>query len=485
MPPIKSLIVVFDGLRPDMVTTDLMPHLRAFQAAHAAFPLSCCAFPSETRVNAASLVTGCHAGRHGVVGNQFHAAAVFSDRWIRTSVREDLVAADAAFEGHLIQAPSLGERLAAAGHTLAVISTGSSGSGWLLHHRAEALGQLRWLSHGAVHSTPHDAWTDIEHRFGPPPPVAIPQTARIEHATAVLLDHVVPVVDPDVAVIWFTEPDYTYHYRGIGSPETLAALRGVDAAFGRIVDSWRRLPDHDRRALFVASDHGHVTNRDRIDLVTTMRGAGFSLDTRAVGDADLGLVPGSVSALSIRRRDAGLARDVVGWLADQPWCGALFSAGPDAVAGALDGTLNRAVLGLGGSRAADLLFTLAHDDDPGDGGWPGGALHDSELPAGGGYHGGLHQREMANVLMAGGAAFRAGFASPCPAGIIDILPTVLRLLGLPGNGCDGRSLSEALVDGVPPAFSTRRLAMTAGRHAHHVIVSRAGDTDYVHAGGRG
>src|SRR4029434_8900252 len=94
-----------------MVTPALMPHLHAFQSAHCRFPSSRCVFPSETRVNAAALVTGCNAGRHGVVGTQFHAAAVFSERWIRTGDRTDLVAADAAFPSGLLQVASLGERL--------------------------------------------------------------------------------------------------------------------------------------------------------------------------------------------------------------------------------------------------------------------------------------------------------------------------------------------------------------------------------------
>jgi hypothetical protein len=482
---VRSLIVVFDGLRPDMVTPALMPHLHAFQSAYCRFPNSRCVFPSETRVNAAALVTGCNAGRHGVVGNQFHAASVFAHRWIRTSESADLLVADAAFTGGLVQVPSLGERLAAAGRRLAVVSTGSTGSGWLLHHRAEALGQFRWLAHGAAHSTPADAWAEIGRRFGPPPPVATPQTPRIEHATTVLLDHVLPVVDPDVAILWFTDPDYTYHYRGIGSAESAAALRGVDTAFGRIIDAWQRAPDRDERAIFVASDHGHITNRDRIDLVASMTSSGFSVDTRAAGDADLGLVPGSVSALTLRRRDDGLARAAVDWLAGQPWCGALFSGGPQDSQGAVPGTLSRSLLGLDSTRTADLLFTLAHDDAPGDGGWPGGGLHDSNLPPAGGNHGGLHPREMNNTLLAAGTMFRTGFASPCPAGIVDLVPTVLHLLGLPATGCDGRLLSEALADGDMPAHDTRRLAMTAGRHAHHLRVSRAGTTQYVDGGGRG
>lgn len=485
MPQTRSLIVVFDGLRPDMVTPTLMPHLHAFQSTYCRFPKSRCVFPSETRVNAAALATGCTAGRHGVVGNQFHAAAVFPDRWIRTSEREDLMAADAALTGGLIQVPSLGERLAAAGRTLATVSTGSTGSGWLVHHRAEALGQFRWSVHGPQHSTPAVAWAEIADRFGPPPASAVPQAPRVDHATTVLLDYVLPTLYPDVAILWLTDPDYTYHYRGIGSAEAAAALRGVDDAFGRIVTAWQHTPDRDQRAIFVASDHGHITNRDRIDLVAAMTSGGFSVDIRAEGAADLGLVPGSAAALGIRRRDNGLARAVVDWLAEQPWCGALFSNGPDETAGAIAGTHNRALLGLDSNRTADLLFTLAHDDAPGDGGWPGGGLHDSNLPPSGGNHGGLHPREMNNMLLAAGAAFRTGFASPCSAGIVDVMPTVLHLLGLPATGCDGRVLSEALVDGDTPAHGTQRLVRTAGRHAHHVSVSRTGTTLYVDGGGRG
>src|SRR3546814_18924264 len=47
-----------------------------------------------------------------------------------------------------------------------------------------------------------------------------------------------PELAPDVMILWYCEPDNSYHYRGIGTDANLAALRHVDAEFGRIL-AWR------------------------------------------------------------------------------------------------------------------------------------------------------------------------------------------------------------------------------------------------------
>ena len=67
----RVLIIVFDALRPEFVTPDLMPRLTAFAEAGAWFRNHHSVFPTETRVNQSSVVTGCYPARHGVVANQF------------------------------------------------------------------------------------------------------------------------------------------------------------------------------------------------------------------------------------------------------------------------------------------------------------------------------------------------------------------------------------------------------------------------------
>ena len=67
----RVLIVAFDALRPDMVTTALMPNLYQFAAKGTHFPEARSTFPTETRVNQTALITGCYPERHGIVGNRF------------------------------------------------------------------------------------------------------------------------------------------------------------------------------------------------------------------------------------------------------------------------------------------------------------------------------------------------------------------------------------------------------------------------------
>ncbi len=480
----KVLVVVFDGLRPDMVVPGLMPNLHRFAVGHCAFPRSRAVFPSETRVNAAAVVTGCDPARHGLIANQFHAAAAFADHPVNTSKMDHLLVADRAWNGGLMQAPTLGERLHAAGKSLAVVSTASTGATWLLNPHAERLGQLRWSAHGDAWGAPADELATIARRFGPVPPVAIPSTARIDHATSVWLDHVRPGLDPDVAILWFADPDWTYHYSGIGTPEALACLAGADRAFGRIVDAWQRSPDRDRRQIVTLSDHGHVTTLERIDLVAAFNAAGFPTDTRAADADGLALVPGSPAGLTLRRRDPGLARDVVAWLAEQSWCGLILSAGGEGDQGGIAGTLSHRLLGIAHPRSADILFTLRDDDEPGSGGWPGRCRYDYAIPLGGGMHGGLHPRELNNWLAVGGSAFHEATVSPCPAGIVDVAPTILHLLGLPAEGCDGRVLGEALVGGETPDHRSWTVETSLAGHAQRLSLSQTAGTRYIDSGTR-
>jgi hypothetical protein len=57
-----------------------------------------------------------------------------------------------------------------------------------------------------------------------------------------------------------------------------------------------------------------------------------------------------------------------------------------------------------------------------------------------GQHGGLGAYEQSPVLMIQGAGFHGGAASAERAHIVDLAPTILRHLGLPCGGMDGRAL---------------------------------------------
>jgi hypothetical protein len=133
-----------------------------------------------------------------------------------------------------------------------------------------------------------------------------------------------------------------------------------------------------------------------------------------------------------------------------------------------------------------VLFTLRSDGRPSAAGLPGTILYDGALERGAGIHGGLSRAELRTLLLFGGSRIRPG-SSEVPAGIVDIAPTVLALLGLPGAATmDGRILSEA-IDGLDPPTAARTSetweAAGAG-YAQRLSRLRLGEHVWLDEGGR-
>ncbi len=431
----RVLLVVFDGLRRDFVTPERTPTLDRFRRRSADFPWSRTVFPSETRVAVSSLVTGCHPGAHGIVGNAFISRT--SGR-IQTARLADLDRLAAARGGSLLDRPSLGERLAAAGLRMAVVSTASPGATRLLNHRAAELGHVTLSAHGEEASQPAQAMAAAVAKAGPVPPGAQPNTPRLHWSVDALLDHVIPDLDPDLAVLWLSDPDSTWHYRGIGSADGIAALTGADAAFARVL-AWAEAEPAERRPMIIVmSDHGHVTARATIDVETLVR------ERFGTPEHESGYSGG----ISFAGDDEGERASVARWLLEQPWCGQVFTRGGDGRVGLVPGSFDRRLVACDHTDAPDLYYCLATDDADDAHGVDGGCLFHNAIPVGGSIHGGLHPRELANVLIVGGAGAKDGYSSPFPAGTTDVAPTILGHLGIADReGIDGRTLSEGLVGG--------------------------------------
>jgi len=43
------------------------------------------------------------------------------------------------------------------------------------------------------------------------PHAGVPNAARVDFAGRILLEHVLPVLRPDVALLWLSEPDIAFH----------------------------------------------------------------------------------------------------------------------------------------------------------------------------------------------------------------------------------------------------------------------------------
>src|SRR5262245_1506437 len=122
----KQLLVIFDGLRPDYVTPDVMPNLYAFGQRGIVFSRHHSVFPTVTRVNTSSISTGSYPERHGLLGNSVFFPQVDPTRFLDTSDRLQMVRVNTATNGNLLMATTMDEALQAAGKKLPVVSAGST-----------------------------------------------------------------------------------------------------------------------------------------------------------------------------------------------------------------------------------------------------------------------------------------------------------------------------------------------------------------------
>ena len=479
----RVLIVSFDGLRPDMVTPALMPNLTAFAQSGVHCTHSRATFPTETRVNQAALVTGCYPTRHGIVGNKFLEPVASPGKLFNTGDETQLAEGDRKLNGKLLDVPVLGEILAQHNKDLAVISAGTPGGTRMLHHRAETSGGFRLALHRPDASVPAEHVDAVLHRLGPIPKHEIPSLGWLTYSTNAYLSYIEPQLKPNVCILWFCEPDNSYHFRGIGSEPNLTAIRHADAEFGRIL-RWREQSEAgDRLQVITMSDHGQLTVVGQaVDIAGGLREAGFTVGETVSEGADAALALASAGGIYVRDSDAELTRAIVRWLQAQSWCGPLFTREGK------HGTLSHAQVGIEHRRAPDIGLVLRNDDAVNEHGVAGSCQHDSTFyPIGGGLHGGLHRFELNNWLAMSGDAFRTAYESSLPTGLIDILPTVLTVLGLDiPDSVQGRVLRETLVHHtdalLPEVFQKTFTADGESDYRAHLSVNFVGETYYLERG---
>src|ERR671917_408146 len=123
----RAFVMVWDGMRPDLISPELTPSLWALAEGGVRFAESHAVFPTVTRINSATLATGCLPSGHGIVGNSLYAAAVDPNGPFNTGDHRALEALIRLRGGRLLPRDTLADRVAEAGGRTVVVSTGSPG----------------------------------------------------------------------------------------------------------------------------------------------------------------------------------------------------------------------------------------------------------------------------------------------------------------------------------------------------------------------
>jgi arylsulfatase A-like enzyme len=432
------LVMIVDGLRPDYVTSDLMPRLTSLGERGIVFEAHHAVFPTVTRVNSSSITTGSYPETHGLMGNSIYIPRVDAARPLDTADRENLEAvADA--DGPLLTAPSLPEILQKSGKTVLVASAGSAGSAFLLSPVAGT---------GTIINTdfisPPLLSARVAERIGPAPPAATPNAARNRYAVDAYLRAGLEDLHPDVTFMWFGDPDATGHAHGIGSETTRNALRLVDAEIGRIEDTLRSKGLLDRTNVLVTSDHGFSTHTGELRLTELLARV-----SRPMSDGSRDIVNAGGSVHLRGAADLSRLTAIAAELQQRPEVGAIFSRPrPNGGSeGIVPGTLSFDVARWNHARSGDLLVSANWTHDVNKAGYKG-----TTAQGGAAGHGTSSMYDIHNTLIASGPDFKEQTVSTVPTGNVDLAPTLLHLLGLPPPATmTGRVIHEALRHGPLPS----------------------------------
>ena len=414
----RVVIVICDGLRADMVTPEFTPNLMRIAGAGNRFMNHRGVFPSTTRTTAAAIATGCLPARNGLEGN---AVALDLGKGLEVfsvgppAFRDKLAQAT----GRTLKVPTMSELVRDHGGAV-IYANASPGAGMFLDpdghghmvHRDVAFGPGR--AAGTPHKASHDASGDAD-------------------LTRRFIDDILHGLKPALSLIWQCEPDHTQHSVPLGSPAHLDVVRAADAQAGRIFDNIQSDIDCGEVLFICASDHGHETIGEVVDLETVLVEAGLK---DGPGSPDVAIAPQGTSATIYLSADAESRRDeIAALLHTDPRIGQVI-VGEDLAAFGIDpdGGIAIAVVG----HATDA---------PSADGMPGTSIaFQGDLKIsnniGCGQHGGLGKYEQSPFLICAGSGFQRGVRTEAATSVIDIAPTAMRHLGLDGSGMDGRALQS-------------------------------------------
>lgn len=426
----KTLIVFFDGLRPDYITSEQMPNLYAFRQKSSVGKHHHSVFPTVTRVNSASYATGAYPGTHGILGNAVYFPEVNKNKSIGTS-HNDLSKVIAAISEPLLSAVTLGEVLQTAGERMMVFSSGTTGQAFLQNHK---------ISGGAIINPslilPDSFKAQVLADLGEVSTEGLKNQNRHKWVTDALLKYSLDIKAPLVSAIWFSDPDGAAHEQGIGSDEAVNAIKFVDAQFGRILEAIESRGLEEEYNIIISTDHGFVTHVGKEELSDFLIKEGLKKDKES---DDVILAEGSVY---VKDHDPDKIEKVVTALHKQEWVGAIFTKARSekSLKGWVEGTFSFEAAHFNHKRAGDILVAPNWNDEKNNKGFAG-----TDFSTGVAGHGGSSPYEIHIELMAAGPDFKRLKDTDLPTSNVDIAPTILGIYGLPvPPQMDGRVISEIL-----------------------------------------
>ena len=352
------ILMVWDGLRPDLVTKRDTPNL--YQMAHdgTRFDRHHSMYPTLTMVNAAALATGASPGVNGIVANTMFLAPALADKasaldasalgkklakplFFESTALLASLNGESAFAGRLLGLDTIAQQVEREGGYLTV--AGKQGPTFLFDDRVESVKE-------GVDSigNPHKDYLFVTDDLAEPaqPGVekaprssyqGVADSSRDAYFTRTVTEKAIPAAKhasdagrPSLIVLWLHNPDLTQHLAGLGTLPAIEALAAADLNLAKVRAAVASAGIEDRTDVIVVSDHGFATVRMTIDLNALLTSAGLkkSLDSDDVvvarnGGSDLIYLSRTAFPSENSRREE--LQKIVNFAEAQEWCGPIFS----------------------------------------------------------------------------------------------------------------------------------------------------------------
>jgi len=498
------VVVVWDGMRPDFVTEQNTPTLWKLAREGITFRNHHAVYPSATMVNGTAMVTGIYPGKSGIIANHVYRPDIDPHHSIDVELPAAVKKGDEVSGGKYILVPTIAELVQHAGGRTVIASAKTVGL--LLDRQADVGSAKNCVTLFAGKSLPAEIIPSITATLGPFPSGHLQQDAW---TTKAMTDCFWKDGVPALSVLWLGEPDLTQHESAPGAPAALAAIKSADENLAAVLSALDQRDARGRTDVFIVSDHGFSTIKRSVDLRRILNDAGFTAkieelriakdgnqsaggirdktefnDQPKPGDIMLAANGGSV-LFYVVGHDKKLIRRVVEFLQQSDFAGVIFTKEP------MEGTfgLTQALIQRG--DAPDVVMAFRWTDLQNQFGVTGEIDADWQRAAGKGTHATLSRFDMHNTLIAAGPDFKRGQTDDLPTGNVDLVPTILQILGIKvPHQMDGRILSEAVVAPTsllpapkPEAKSIEaRKDFPSGTWRQTLKISRVGSTIYLDEG---
>ena len=485
------VVLVWDGMRPDLVSAANTPTLFKLAGEGVVFRNHHSVYPSSTLVNGVALATGAYPEHGSVISNREYRPEINDRKPFDADNEEVIEKGDNVSGGHYVGRPTVAELLRKSGRHTAIAT--SKGVG-LLHDRHVDGNGVDLFS---GNSLPATSVASIVARLGVFPLSKILDSKADNWTTTALLKTLWKDGVPDFSLLWLAEPDGSEHKHAPGSPSAVAALRGSDNNLARVLAALDRADLRNGTDVLIVSDHGFSTIARSIDLRKILPAAGFDVATEFQSNPKPGQIMmvgngGSVSFYLVhggpemRRSDDESVRRLVEFLQQTDFAGVIFSRLR------LEGTFELGQGKIDSAYAPDVMMSFRWNDAPNEFGIRGMIDADWVRKAGQGTHATLSRFDMHNTFIAAGPDFRRGATDDLPTGNIDVAPTILQILGVPAPAeIDGRVLFEAMSGHTSEEPKVETTTLEAGREFpkgkwHQTLrISRVGSTTYLDEGNGG